>query len=106
MQVSFSVQAVPSLQAAVLFVWTQPRAGLQPSSVHTFASSQLKNVATPAWIDTLSNWTRSPPEQLTLSNVNDVVPVGTAMGGAATNPAGIATLLSAMTVFDGPNVTV
>src|SRR5205809_500697 len=39
--VSFVVQASPSLHGAVLFVWTQPVAGLQLSVVHTFPSSQL-----------------------------------------------------------------
>src|SRR5262249_30744177 len=39
--VSFVVQAFPSLQAAVLFVWTQPDAGLQVSSVQGLPSSQF-----------------------------------------------------------------
>src|SRR5439155_1345728 len=38
---SFVVHTLPSSQGAVLFVWTQPVAGLQVSSVHTFPSSQL-----------------------------------------------------------------
>src|SRR5438034_211285 len=41
LHVSFVVQASPSLHGAVLFVWTQPVAGLQLSVVHTFPSSQL-----------------------------------------------------------------
>ena len=40
-QVSGVVQALPSLQEAVLFEWVQPVAGLQLSSVQTFPSSQL-----------------------------------------------------------------
>ena len=36
-----AVHALPSVQAAVLFVWKQPVLGLQPSSVQTFVSSQL-----------------------------------------------------------------
>ena len=38
-QASLAVQASPSLQDAVLFTWTQPTAGSQPSSVHTLPSS-------------------------------------------------------------------
>src|SRR3989442_1511122 len=41
LQVSFVVQALPSLHGAVLFVWTQPVAGLQLSVVQTFPSSQF-----------------------------------------------------------------
>jgi hypothetical protein len=40
-QVSPAVQAFPSLQGFVLFVWTQPVDGLQLSSVHGLPSSQL-----------------------------------------------------------------
>lgn len=40
-QVSPVVHASPSLQGAVLFVWTQPLPTLQLSSVHGLASSQL-----------------------------------------------------------------
>jgi hypothetical protein len=40
-QVSPVVQALPSSQDTVLFVLTQPVAGLQLSSVHGLASSQL-----------------------------------------------------------------
>jgi len=36
------VQASPSSQAAALFVWKQPEAGVQPSSVQTLPSSQFK----------------------------------------------------------------
>src|SRR5438046_3464786 len=39
-QVSAVVQALPSSQAAVLFVCTQPRTGSQESSVHGLPSSQ------------------------------------------------------------------
>jgi hypothetical protein len=35
------VQALPSLQLLVLFVWTQPVAGLHESSVQTLPSPQL-----------------------------------------------------------------
>src|SRR5256886_13384457 len=41
LQVSLMVQAFPSLQGAVLAVWTQPVLGLQVSSVQTLPSSQL-----------------------------------------------------------------
>src|SRR5207247_1180427 len=41
LHVSLVVQASPSLHGAVLFVWTQPVAGLQLSVVHMFPSSQL-----------------------------------------------------------------
>ena len=41
LQVSPVVHVFPSLHAAVLFVWTQPVAGLHVSSVHPLASSQL-----------------------------------------------------------------
>src|SRR6185436_12220926 len=40
-QTSPSVQALPSEQGAVLFVWTQPVPGSQESSVQTLLSSQL-----------------------------------------------------------------
>ena len=40
-QTSFTVQRLPSLQAAVLFMWTQPVIGSQESSVHGLPSSQL-----------------------------------------------------------------
>jgi hypothetical protein len=40
-QVSFVVQALPSLHEAVLFVWTHPVAGLHESSVQPFPSLQL-----------------------------------------------------------------
>src|SRR5205807_2291393 len=39
-QVSLVVQALPSLQGAVLLTWTQPVEGLQVSSVQTLPSSQ------------------------------------------------------------------
>jgi hypothetical protein len=52
--VSFVVQALPSLQLAVLFVWTQPVAGLHESSVQPFESLQL--VALPL--------VQTPPEQV------------------------------------------
>src|SRR2546429_677009 len=41
LQVSLVVQAFPSLQGAVLALWTQPVLGLQVSSVRTLPSSQL-----------------------------------------------------------------
>jgi len=41
LQVSPVVQAFPSVQGRVLFVWVQPLAGLQPSVVQTFPSSQF-----------------------------------------------------------------
>src|SRR5947199_4267911 len=41
LQVSLVVQALPSVQGAVLFVCTQPVDGLQVSSVQTLPSSQL-----------------------------------------------------------------
>jgi hypothetical protein len=47
LQASPVVQALPSSHAAALFVWTQPVAGTQESSVHGLLSSQL--VAEPAW---------------------------------------------------------
>jgi len=53
-QVSPVVQALPSLQGAVLLVCVQPVAGLQASSVHTLPSSQL--VGPPG--------TQTPPEQM------------------------------------------
>jgi hypothetical protein len=37
------VQASPSSHGAVLFMWTQPVAGSQVSSVHGFVSAQLMN---------------------------------------------------------------
>jgi hypothetical protein len=40
-QVSFAVQAFPSLHGDVLLVWTQPFAGLHESSVHGLLSLQL-----------------------------------------------------------------
>jgi len=40
-QVSFVVQALPSLHITLLLVWVQPVAGLQASVVQTFPSSQL-----------------------------------------------------------------
>src|SRR4030095_11774215 len=43
-QISSVVQALPSLQGAVLLVWTHPVAGLHPSSVQGFASSQLGSI--------------------------------------------------------------
>jgi hypothetical protein len=55
-QVSPVVQALPSSQGAMLFVWTQPVAGLHASSVHTFASSQF-GAAPP---------THTPAEQVSL----------------------------------------
>ena len=45
-QVSPVVQAFPSLHGAVLFVWTQPVAGSQLSSVHGLLS--LQSTAEPA----------------------------------------------------------
>jgi hypothetical protein len=65
-QMSVSVQALPSLHAAVLLVWTQPVVALHESSVHPFASPQF--VAEPpthvaeehvvAWVQALwsSHW--------------------------------------------------
>src|SRR5881296_3144277 len=41
LHLSLVVQASPSLHGAVLFVWKQPVAGLQVSSVQTLPSSQL-----------------------------------------------------------------
>src|SRR5437867_1879335 len=41
LQVSFVVQALPSLHGAVLFVWTQPVAGVQESSVQGLPSLQF-----------------------------------------------------------------
>src|SRR5438128_865496 len=41
LQVSLVVQALPSLQGAVLLTWTQPVEGLQVSSVQTLPSSQV-----------------------------------------------------------------
>ena len=41
-QVSFEVQALPSLQAAVLLVVTQPVAGLHELSVQGLASVQVR----------------------------------------------------------------
>ena len=46
-QVSPDVQGLPSSQAAVLLVNTQPVAGLQVSVVHTFVSAQTTGV--PGW---------------------------------------------------------
>jgi len=53
-QVSFTVQAFPSLQEAVLGVYTHPVDGLQESVVHTFESLQTNGV--PPW--------QVPPEQI------------------------------------------
>src|SRR5204862_545001 len=53
-QVSLVVQALPSLQEAVLFACAQPLAGTQVSSVHGFESSQL-GAELP---------THAPPEQV------------------------------------------
>src|SRR5947207_1174631 len=39
-QVSLAVQVLPSSQGAALFVWVQPLAGLQPSSVQALPSLQ------------------------------------------------------------------
>ena len=39
-QVSFVVQALPSLHGREVFMWTHPVAGLHESSVHMFPSSQ------------------------------------------------------------------
>jgi hypothetical protein len=47
-QVSVAVHAFPSSQDAVLFVWTQPVAGSQLSSVHGLLSSQF-NAPVPGW---------------------------------------------------------
>jgi hypothetical protein len=44
---SFTVQALPSSQACVLFGKTQPVAGLQVSVVHEFPSLQTKGA--PTW---------------------------------------------------------
>ena len=41
LHLSLVVQAFPSLHGAVLFVWMQPVAGLQLSSVQPLPSSQL-----------------------------------------------------------------
>src|SRR5436190_474296 len=54
--VSFVVHASPSWYADLLFVWTQPVAGLHESSVHPLPSSQFG--ATPP--------THDPPEQVSL----------------------------------------
>jgi hypothetical protein len=54
--VSLVVQALPSLQEAVLLVWTQPVTVLQESLVQEFESSQL-GAAPP---------TQVPPEQVSL----------------------------------------
>jgi len=43
-QMSPVEQALPSLQGAVLLVWTHPVAGSHPSSVQGFASSQLGSI--------------------------------------------------------------
>ena len=53
-QVSLVVQAFPSSQGNVLFVWKQPLAGLHESLVQTFPSLQLSG--TPL--------TQNPPEQV------------------------------------------
>src|SRR5205823_14162967 len=45
LQVSLVVQALPLVQGAVLFVWTQPVAGLQVSSVEALASSEVGGAA-------------------------------------------------------------
>jgi hypothetical protein len=55
-QVSLVVQALPSLQAATLFTFTQPVAGLQESSVQTLVSTQLGG-GPPM---------QAPPEQISL----------------------------------------
>src|SRR5207247_5347080 len=47
LHVSFVVQASPSLHGAVLFVWTQPVAGLQLSVHQTLLLSQLGAVFPP-----------------------------------------------------------
>jgi glyoxylate utilization-related uncharacterized protein len=52
--VSFVVQALLSLQAATLFTFSQPVAGLQESSVQTLVSTQLSGGPP----------TQAPPEQI------------------------------------------
>jgi hypothetical protein len=52
-QVSFAVQALPSLQGAELSVWAQPEPGLQESSVQGFPSAQSRGGPP----------THAPPEQ-------------------------------------------
>src|SRR6185369_13912948 len=47
LQVSFVVQVLPSSHGSVLFVWVQPVAGLQPSSVEGLWS--LQSGAGPPW---------------------------------------------------------
>jgi len=54
-QVSFVVQALPSLQELVLFTCTQPLVGLHESLVHTLPSLQLTSAPT-----------QTPPEQVSL----------------------------------------
>src|SRR5438034_449230 len=49
LQVSLVVQALPSVQGAVLFVCTQPVDGLQVSSVQTLPSSQLGGAPPTQW---------------------------------------------------------
>src|SRR5438094_10275995 len=44
LHLSLVVQAFPSLHGAVLFVWTQPVAGLHESSVQGLPSAQLTGV--------------------------------------------------------------
>src|SRR5439155_1087463 len=66
LQVSLVVQALPSLQGAVLLTWTQPVEGLQVSSVQTLPSSQ-EGAGPP---------TQRPPLQVSL--VVHVLPVGDA----------------------------
>jgi hypothetical protein len=61
------VQALPSLQEAALFVWTQPLAGLQESFVQMLPSSQLA---------------AGPPTQLPASQVSFVVQALPSLQGA------------------------
>ena len=67
LQASSVVQASPSLQGTVLFPWTQPVAGSQPSFVHRFPSSQLRTAPL----------TQLPPEQ-----VSPVVQASPSLHGA------------------------
>ena len=87
LQASEVVQALPSLQEAVLLTWTQPDAGSQLSSVHTFPSSQLR---------------AGPPTQAPAAQRSPVVQASPSLHGAVlcawTQPAAGSQLSSVQTL--------
>src|SRR5947207_8096073 len=94
-QVSAVVQALPSSQAAVLFVCTQPRTGSQESSVHGLPSSQggfgTFMQPTPGWhesaVQTLwSSQTRGVPSTPTQAPTAPTAETSTSASVAAPVP--------------------